>query len=103
MKRLLGIICMVVLLTGCVTNKKVSKTEISDHKLTCSQLQYEIANMESLKEDFSDDSGITAKNVGMALIFWPGILVNELNASQNINSVERRLEHLHQIYAKKCV
>lgn len=97
------IFSLVVLLTGCVTSKTVSKASVGDHSLTCNQLQFEISNMEQLKNEFESDSGLTGKNVGMALIFWPGILVNEMNANKNVNSVVRRLDHLNQIYTKKCV
>lgn len=42
-------------------------------------------------EDAKDDSGITGKKVGLALVFWPGIIVNEVRANKNQESIDKRI------------
>ena len=53
-------------------------------------------------EEVKDESGVTGKNVGLALVFWPGIIVNEVRANKNQDSIDARISHLTGIYNSKC-
>ncbi len=88
--------------SACVSKETVSTAQTYDQDFSCPELKTEIAKMEGLKDDFEDDSGVTGKNVGLALLFWPGIIVNEINATKNVDSVNDRLEHLNGLYYQKC-
>lgn len=89
-------------LSACVSKQTVSTAQTHDQNFTCAELKTEIAKMEGLKDDFEDDSGLTGKNVGLAVLFWPGIIVNEMNATKNVDSVNDRIEHLNGLYYQKC-
>ena len=54
-------------------------------------------------EEVKDESGVTGKNVGLALVFWPGIIVNEVRANKNQDSIDARISHLTGIYNSKCL
>ena len=54
-------------------------------------------------EDAKSDSGVSAENVGLAVVFWPGIIVNEVRASRNQDSISRRIDHLSGLYGQKCI
>ena len=103
MKKLVFIGCAVVFLSGCVSNQAVRKVESDDYSLTCEQLQFKLADLGAKFEDAKDDSGLTGKNVGLGLLFWPGILVNEARSSKNQDSLDDRIVHLTNLYSKKCL
>jgi hypothetical protein len=90
-------------LTGCVSNQAVRTVEARDYSLDCAQLQFELSDLGADFDDAKDDSGITGKNVGLALVFWPGIIVNEVRANKNQDSIDARIEHLTTLYVDKCV
>jgi len=91
------------LLTGCVSNQAVQTIQTGDYSLNCEQLQFELADLGADFEDAKDDSGITGRNVGLAIVFWPGIIVNEVRANKNQDSIDDRIEHLSALYVEKCV
>lgn len=90
-------------LAGCVSNQSVRTIQARDYSLNCEQLQFELADLGADFEDAKDDSGITGRNVGLAVVFWPGIIVNEVRANRNQDSIDDRIEHLTGLYVDKCV
>ena len=66
-------------------------------------MQSELEQLGIQFEDAKDDSGVTGKNVGMAIVFWPGIIYNEVKASGNQSSVENRIQYLTSLYNAKCL
>jgi hypothetical protein len=97
------IFAVLVLLTGCVTNQQVRTVHARDFTLNCEQLQFELVELGANFDDAADDSGLTPKNVGLALVFWPGIIVNEVQANRNQDSIDDRIDHLTTLYVDKCV
>ncbi len=53
-----------------------SDFQTGDGVKTCEELQAEPRQLGVNFEDAKDDSVITSKNVGLAVVFWPGIIVN---------------------------
>jgi hypothetical protein len=88
---------------ACVSNKTIPTTQLTDVHKSCGQLQAELTSLGVKFEDAQDDSGITGKNVGLALVFWPGIIVNEVKASKNERSIGARIDHLNSLYIEKCI
>ncbi len=103
MKRMLLCTFAVIGLSGCVTNRAVQTVQIGDEEKSCAQLKAELGELGVRFEDAKDDSGITAKNVGLAIVFWPGIIVNEVRANKNQESIDARVSHLTSIYNRKCL
>ena len=102
MKKLLLVIVGMVVLVGCVSNSAVRAVQPSDYNMSCDGLKYELADLGAKFEEAKDDSGFTGKNVGMALLFWPGILVNESRSGKNQSSIDSRISHLSILYNEKC-
>tara|TARA_B110000211_G_C13650231_1_gene365582 strand:- start:168 stop:521 length:354 start_codon:yes stop_codon:yes gene_type:complete len=101
--KIIALTTILVLMSGCVSNKAVQTVQAQDYGLNCKQLQFEMTALGAKFEDTKDDSGITGKNVGLAVVFWPGILVNELRVNKNQDSISARLDHLSKIYQLKCL
>jgi len=66
-------------------------------------LTTELAQLGVQFQQAKDESGVTGKNVGMALLFWPGIFINESRADKNQSSVQQRTQYLTTLYNNKCV
>ena len=92
-----------LLLAGCVSNQAVRTVQAGDDDKSCEALKAEIGDLGVKFEDAKDDSGVTGKNVGLALLFWPGIIVNEVRANKNQDSIDDRTAHLSSIYNQKCL
>ena len=96
-------VIFLIFLGGCVSNKAVQTVQPGDYDKSCEALQYELAQMGAEFEDAKDDSGLTGKNVGLAVVFWPGIIVNEVRANKNQDSLSDRVNHLSNLYQMKCL
>jgi len=90
-------------LVSCVTNKAIQTVQPGDDSKSCAQLKDELASLGVEFEEAKDDSGVTGKNVGLAIVFWPGIIVNEVRANKNQDSIDARISHLTGIYRGKCL
>lgn len=99
--RFLGLFLAVVI-SGCVSNQAVRTVQTGDEEKSCQALKSELAELGAKFEDAKDDSGVTGKNVGLAIVFWPGIIVNEVRANKNQDSIDARISHLSGIYNGKC-
>jgi hypothetical protein len=94
---------LIFMLAGCVSNKSVQTVQVGDENKSCDQLQAELAQLGVTFEEVKDDSGVTGKNVGLAIVFWPGIIVNEVRSNKNEDSISDRITHLTTIYNRKCL
>ena len=54
-----------------------------------------------MDKDIDDKTGFSGRNVGMALLFWPGIIINEVNASDAEGMINQRREKMVNMYEKK--
>ena len=93
----------IVALSGCVSNNQIQAIQVGDTNKSCDVLVIELNQLGVQFEASKDDSGFTGKNVGMALLFWPGIFVNESRASKNQSSVQQRIQYLTGLYNMKCL
>ena len=92
-----------LLLAGCVSNQAVRTVQAGDDDKSCEALRAELGDLGVKFDDAKDDSGLTGKNVGLAIVFWPGIIVNEIRANKNQDSLDARIAHLSDIYNQKCL
>ncbi len=77
--------------------------KVGDKDLSCTQISTEIVDLKILKKDIDDKTGFSGRNVGMGLIFWPGIVVNQMNASDAEDRADARLDKLIKLHdEKKC-
>lgn len=97
------VFCSLALTSGCVSNQAVQTIQPGDDGLSCPAVKSELTQLGARFEDVKDDSGVTGKNVGLAVVFWPGIIVNEVRANKNQDSIDARISHLSGIYNGKCL
>ena len=90
-------------LTACVSNKTIQTVQIGDEEKSCPELKSELQTLGVKFEEAKDESGVTGKNVALAIFFWPGIIVNESQAGKNQESIDRRVTHLSGLYNSKCL
>ena len=102
MRYLTILISATLLASGCVSNKAIQTVQAGDREKSCSVLKDELVSLGAVFEEVKDESGVTGKNVGLALVFWPGIIVNEVRANKNQDSIDARINHLTGIYNSKC-
>tara|TARA_B110000977_G_C10751656_1_gene367108 strand:- start:68 stop:505 length:438 start_codon:yes stop_codon:yes gene_type:complete len=101
MKRL-GYLLGMSLLAGCVSNQSIQTVQVGDNEKSCDAIRAELGQLGAKFEKVKDDSGMTGKNVGLAIVFWPGIIVNEVRSNKNEDSVDSRISYLTNIYNGKC-
>ena len=92
-----------LIMTGCVSNQAVQTVQAGDNNMSCPAIKAELGQLGATFEEVKDDSGITGKNVGLAIVFWPGIIVNEVRSNKNQDSIDGRITHLSSVYNGKCL
>jgi hypothetical protein len=97
------VLSLIMMLAGCVSNKSVQTVQIGDEEKSCDQLKGELGQLGVTFDEVKDDSGVTGKNVGLAIVFWPGIIVNEVRSNNNEDSISDRITHLTTIYNQNCL
>ena len=97
----LMLVALLALTVTACTHQKVNVTEFDDKDKSCAALQSDIKDMEALEKDIDEKTGVSGRNVGMALLFWPGVVVNEINASDARDRASERREKLIALYSSK--
>tara|TARA_B110001450_G_C17257229_1_gene333992 strand:+ start:139 stop:453 length:315 start_codon:yes stop_codon:yes gene_type:complete len=102
MNRILTFIFLALFLNACATPHVVSVIGPNDNKMSCSQLDNEIAIASNYKRDAKKEKGLgTATNVG-ALLFWlPGMVATQMNANDAIRAADERINHLTRLRSNK--
>ena len=97
-----GVLGLIVLggSLGC-THQKVRISQANDTQLSCMALRSEMARVEQARADIDSKTGFSGRNVGMALVFWPGIIVNESQAASAESAAVARMDRLNQLYYEK--
>lgn len=92
------VICAVLSITAC--HQKVQPVSDADKQLSCSELKSEIQRVQEVKAKISKSRGFSGRNVGLALVFWPGIIINEMSGDSAEDAANNRLVQLENVYAK---
>ena len=101
-KKLLSTIFIVlVLMVSSCSHKKVLVNKLHDEEMTCDEIRLESKNTEGLLKSIHSKTGLSGRNVGMFLLFWPGIIVNEMSADKAEDLANERLQVLKSLYKKR--
>jgi hypothetical protein len=60
-----------------------------------------MVEVEKALSDIDSNTGVSGRNVGMALLFWPGVLVNQMNAGDARKMASERMSVLANLKEKK--
>lgn len=99
-RKRLSSVLLLVLLAGC-THHRIQAQEPTDLRLSCQELQMEMVRAEAAARDVENKTGFSGRNVGLGLLFWPGIIVNEVQGSKAIDAVHLRLTRLNELYSQQ--
>jgi hypothetical protein len=86
-------------LTAC--HPKVTPVSNMDKELSCAALSSEIKDVENIKTKIEANRGFSGRNVGLALLFWPGVVINEVTGSTAEAEANARLVALKNLYFEK--
>lgn len=100
MKNIFLVLTSLMLVSAC-THKKVEVNNLNDKNLTCQQIAMEIGQIKELKSGIDEKTGISGRNVAMGLLFWPGIIVNEMNGSKAEELANERMDKLVSLHEQK--
>ena len=76
---------------GACTHQNVKVVKSADDKLSCSDIAAEVAEINGVLRSIDDKTGLSGRNVAMGILFWPGIIVNQMNAGDAREAANDRL------------
>lgn len=76
-------------------------TTANDDLLTCDEIRAEIARAETARNEAMGNKGLSGQNIGWALLFIPGIFINEASNSQVIAKADERISSLKIRFRQK--
>lgn len=95
------VLCMGVALSACggKSSPRAAQVTTMDKELSCEELQLEINDSMYIKQTAEKNRGLSARN-----ILWPfGYPATYMSADEALESADRRLEYLNQVYEiKNC-
>jgi hypothetical protein len=100
MNKLVTALMLCTLATGC-THTQVLVKDSADGRLTCTEIATQTAEVKTILRDIDDKTGFSGRNVAMGLFFWPGIIVNQMNAGDARKASTERLAVLAELSTKK--
>ena len=89
-------ICGIFLLGAC-THQNVKVAKSTDNKISCSDIASEFTEINGILRSIDDKTGISGRNVAMGILFWPGIVVNQMNAGDAREAANDRLAVLSKL------
>ena len=96
MNKLVTTLVLCTFATGC-THTQVLVKDTTDGRLTCNEIATQTAEVKTILRDIDDKTGFSGRNVAMGLFFWPGIIVNQMNAGDARKASTERLGVLAEL------
>jgi len=90
----------IALLAGC-THTQVAVRDTTDDRLTCTEIASQAAEVRMVLRDIDDKTGMSGRNIAMGVFFWPGIIVNQMNAGDARKAATERMAVLADLSNKK--
>ncbi|MDA9697996.1 hypothetical protein N9U81_01160 [Candidatus Pelagibacter sp.] len=104
MKKTFLLISLFLFVISCATPTVVNVVGPNDSKMSCSQLDVEIAMANKYAEDAKKEKNLGTGTNMAALLFWlPGLYQTSVNVKEAVDAANRRAEHLSKLkIAKNC-
>ena len=90
-----------VFILGACSHLNVEVIKPADDKLSCTDIAAEIAEINGIMHSIDDKTGWSGRNVAMGIFFWPGVVVNQMNAGDAREAANERLKILSDLKSKK--
>lgn len=100
MKKTTLVLALTLFSVGC-THTQVLVKDSTDAQLTCTEIATQTADVKNILRDIDDKTGFSGRNVAMGVLFWPGVIVNQMNAGDARKAATERLTVLVELSEKK--
>ncbi|HEX2524828.1 MAG TPA: hypothetical protein VHL31_00795, partial [Geminicoccus sp.] len=100
-KYIYAVLLIALAASGCATSEKIQPTQVGDNRLTCKELEDQLAQLDQSQKNIEDNKGVTGTNVAAALFWLPGLAYTYYDAGQAENLVQERRSQLTSLYNKK--
>ena len=82
------------LVSACSHTEKLAAQEPYDLRLSCAQINAELARADSVMQEARRNKGVNTANVAAALLFWPAVVGNYMDASKGEDLAANRRQNL---------
>tara|TARA_B110000211_G_C13802180_1_gene431046 strand:+ start:152 stop:469 length:318 start_codon:yes stop_codon:yes gene_type:complete len=86
---------------GACSHQNVVPVQPTDNRLSCTDIAAELAEVRGVLRNIDDKTGMSGRNIAMGVFFWPGIVVNQMNAGDAREAANSRLAVLSTLKSKK--
>ena len=83
------------------THTQVATRAMGDDRLTCKEIDIQASEVRAVLRDIDEKTGVSGRNVAMAVFFWPGVIVNQMNAGDARKAANERLGILADLAKSK--
>tara|TARA_B100001121_G_scaffold62613_1_gene54990 strand:+ start:83 stop:397 length:315 start_codon:yes stop_codon:yes gene_type:complete len=102
MQKILTLLILIIFLTSCATPTVVNVIQPNDNKLSCKELDTEIAKANEYANEAQDAKKAgKPHNIGAMLFFLPGLGFSMANIDEASKAAKDRAIHLNNLKEKK--
>ena len=102
MQKILTLLILIIFLTSCATPTVVNVIQPNDNKLSCKELDTEIAKANEYANEAQDAKKAgKPHNIGAVLFFLPGLGFSMANIDEASKAAKDRAIHLNKLKEKK--
>lgn len=101
LKTITALIFAATFVSGCVSPEVVTTTSISDGTLTCAEIKTQFGQLDEIRAEAKKGKTVSGQNVAAAIIFWPAVIGNNMNANEAVEAANKRNEVLVALAKKK--
>lgn len=102
MKKIAFAIGLALVATSCAP-KYNAGAERPVSTMSCTEMSQEFKKLQGMRAEAQDKSGFSKENVALAVLFFPGAVINELDARDVTAKIDKRSAELNQAAAaRRC-
>ncbi|WP_108838475.1 hypothetical protein [Tateyamaria sp. Alg231-49] len=100
-KTILPFTALCLFTSACVNPEVVTVKSISDDALTCSEIKTQLGQLQQIQKEAEKGRTASGENVAAAILFWPAVIGNNMNAKQAQEAATARQTVLVDLYKQK--
>ena len=74
---------------------------MSDSTLTCAEIKTQFGQLDEIRAEAKKGKTVSGANVAAAILFWPAIIGNNMNANEAVEAANKRNEVLVALAEKR--
>jgi hypothetical protein len=100
-KTVTSLILTTAFVSGCVSPEVVTTSNMSDDMLTCAEIKTQFGQLDEIRAEARKGKTLSGENVAAAILFWPAVIGNNMNANEAVEAANKRNEVLVALAKKK--